>query len=160
MAKWCGECEVEHENTARSCEACGSSEWGFVRPSVEQPDTAFQEAVRKARKLEAFTVDSPKSFEIEEELGIVFGVSSKQAFWGLSKQSTRLAKAFDAALLDLKTQAEALGADAVVGVRFALNNSAGSSSPLAAVGTETLAGSSEAVVICGTPVRGRYLKTS
>jgi uncharacterized protein YbjQ (UPF0145 family) len=79
-------------------------------------------------------------------LGLVFGTSSKQAFWGLSTQADRLTRAYDVALANLKFEAAGLGADAVIAITFALNNSTGS-------GNALLTGSSEAVMLLGTAVR-------
>jgi uncharacterized protein YbjQ (UPF0145 family) len=98
-----------------------------------------------AKELQVFTTENPRSIQVESEVGIVFGNSSVQAFWGFSTQANRLSRAYEAALANLKFNAKELGADAVVGVRFALNNSTGSSA--------ALAGSSEAVMLLGTAVK-------
>jgi len=76
---------------------------------------------------------------------LVFGTSSKVAFWGLSKQSDRLTSAYEVALANLKYEAASLSADAVIGITFALNNSTGSAA--------VLGGSSEAVMLLGTAVK-------
>jgi len=81
-----------------------------------------------------------------EVVGIVFGTSSKQAFWGLSTQADRLSRAYAAALNNLRYEAALIKADAVVGVTFALNNSTGS-------GATMLTGSSEAVMLLGTAIK-------
>lgn len=98
-----------------------------------------------ASKVKVFTVDSPITLKIIEEYGIVQGGSSKVAFWGLSKQMTRLSNAYDIAILNIKSEAAKLGANGIVGVRFALNNSTGSAA--------AIAGSSEAVMLIGTAVK-------
>jgi len=144
MTKWCSACQVEHGDLAGKCKQCGNSGWIF---NPRELDSYVEEVAdyNRALGVKVFTVDVPSTFEVLEELGTVFGVSSKQAFWGLSKQSDRLSMAYDAALVDLKVQAYEMGADAIVGIRIALNNSEGSSA--------RVAGSSEAVVILGTAVK-------
>lgn len=92
------------------------------------------------------TFQAPTNIGKFEEIGLLLGTSSKQAFWGLSTQADRLTRAYGAALLNLKYEAASIGADAVYGVNFALNNSAGS-------GNGLLAGSSEAVMLLGTAIR-------
>jgi uncharacterized protein YbjQ (UPF0145 family) len=79
---------------------------------------------------------------------MVFGTSSKQAFWGLSTQADRLSRAYQAALRNIKYEAALLGADSVYGITFALNNSTGSSA-------SRIAGSSEAVMLLGTAVKSK-----
>jgi uncharacterized protein YbjQ (UPF0145 family) len=99
----------------------------------------------KANNIMVFTTLNPVSIQVKSELGLVFGNSSKQAFWGLSSQANRLSRAYEAALQNLKYDAAVMGADAVIGVSFALNNSTGSSATL-------ITGSSEAVMLLGTAV--------
>jgi uncharacterized protein YbjQ (UPF0145 family) len=106
---------------------------------------AHEEIIEHSKKLPVFTTHQPKSLEGFIEVGLVFGTSSKLAFWGLSKQSDRLERAYEAALANLKYEAALLEADAIVGVTFALNNSTGSSA--------VLGGSSEAVMLLGTAVK-------
>lgn len=101
--------------------------------------------LEQAKAVRVFTVPAPPGLGMLNVVGIVFGNSSKQAFWGLSSQADRLSRAYEAALLNLKYDAATKGANAVVGVSFALNNSTGSSA--------ALAGSSEAVMLIGTAVR-------
>ena len=103
------------------------------------------EALEKAKALPVFTTNNPSSLGSFEEVGLVFGTSSKVAFWGLSKQSDRLTGAYEVALANLRFEAASLDADAVVGVTFALNNSTGSAA--------VLGGSSEAVMLLGTAVK-------
>lgn len=93
--------------------------------------------------VQLFSVESPQGLLVTKTMGLVFGVSSKQAFWGLSTQADRISRAFEVAQLDLKIQAEKLGANCVVGIQASLNNSAGSSASL-------IAGSSEGVLLIGT----------
>lgn len=97
----------------------------------------------KVPDVQLFSVESPKGLVVTKTMGLVFGVSSKQAFWGLSTQADRITRAFEVAQLDLKVQAEKLGANCVVGIQASLNNSAGSSASL-------IAGSSEGVLLVGT----------
>lgn len=104
-----------------------------------------EEVIEKAQRLPIFTTNSPMSLGQYVEVGLVFGTSSKVAFWGLSKQSDRLTSAYQVALANLRFEAASLGADAVVGVTFALNNSTGSAA--------VLGGSSEAVMLLGTAVK-------
>jgi len=131
------------------CPICGSIEIDEVSSNqLEQQEleaAEFQRFMEEAENIACFTVDSPPGLAIKESIGLVFGNSSKQAFWGLSTQANRLSRAYEVAYANLKFDAASLGANAVVGVRFALNNSTGS----AAVG---LAGSSEAVMLLGTAV--------
>ena len=144
--KTCNDCSAENNDSAIACQMCGmgnlTSEEGLA---VEQ---ASMELLAKSQSVKVFTVHNPSTIHVTEELGVVFGNSSKQAFWGLSTQANRLSRAYEVALANLKYDAAILGADAVVGVTFALNNSTGSSAAL-------LAGSSEAVMLLGTAVRIR-----
>ena len=114
----------------------------YEAPEVSQEEFIWQE---KAENIKVFTTLNPVSLQVKSELGLVFGNSSKQAFWGLSSQANRLSRAYEAALLNLKYDAAVMGADAVIGVSFALNNSTGS-------GTTLITGSSEAVMLLGTAV--------
>lgn len=145
MSKWCSACQLEHGDLAWKCKECGNDGWIFNPQDLDSYREQLADEA-KALGMKVLSVDTPQTFEVLEELGTVFGVSSKQAFWGLSKQSNRLARAYDAALIDLKVQAHEMGADAIVGLRVALNNSQGSSA-------SGIAGSSEAVVLLGTAVR-------
>jgi uncharacterized protein YbjQ (UPF0145 family) len=111
--------------------------------SSEDADLELIQA--KSENVKVFTTLEPKSIKVVEELGLVFGNSSKQAFWGLSTQANRLSRAYEAALANLKYDAALMGADAVIGVTFALNNSTGSAA--------LIAGSSEAVMLLGTAVK-------
>ena len=129
------------------CPACSApiSEDRLICPSCFT-DLADETTINLfAKELQVFTTENPRSIQVETEVGIVFGNSSVQAFWGFSTQANRLSRAYEAALANLKFNAKELGADAVVGVRFALNNSTGSSA--------ALAGSSEAVMLLGTAVK-------
>jgi uncharacterized protein YbjQ (UPF0145 family) len=97
-----------------------------------------------ALKVQCYTTEQPGNLRISESKGLVFGSSSKQAFWGFSSQANRLTRAYEVALADMKNEAALMGANAIVGIRFALNNSTGSAA--------AIAGSSEAVVLIGTAV--------
>ena len=133
------------------CEECvvaEREETGYS--SSLEPQTPFetsepQKLVEASKGVECFSVDTPPNRNVVSTHGIVFGVSSKQAFWGLSAQSNRLTRAFEVALVDLKIETVSAGGNAVIGISFALNNSSGS----AAMG---IAGSSEAVMLIGTAV--------
>lgn len=158
--KKCADCGNEYDFSRKYCGKCGSSLLAKseeeereeqrqieLKQAKKAEETAIaKEIMERAKTMRVFTVFEPKSINVKEELGIVFGNSSKQAFWGLSTQANRLSRAYDAALLNLKYDAAALGADAVIGVTFALNNSTGSSAVI-------IAGSSEAVMLLGTAVK-------
>jgi uncharacterized protein YbjQ (UPF0145 family) len=143
--KTCTVCKAENEETRELCANCYST--FEYAGEYEVPEVSEQELIwrEKAESIKVFTTLNPVSIKIQSELGLVFGNSSKQAFWGLSSQANRLSRAYDAALLNLKYDAAVMGADAVIGVSFALNNSTGSSA--------IIAGSSEAVMLLGTAIR-------
>ena len=152
--KICSDCGRSQSNShVVMCGYCGSVELveqsseDYLREQEEQERerAEFEQILAKANDLPCFTVESAANVEVNEALGLVFGNSSKQAFWGLSTQANRLSRAYEAALINLRFDAASMGADAVVGVRFALNNSQGSANQL-------LAGSSEAVMLLGTAV--------
>ena len=134
------------ENDMRPCPACNVS-IGTEREICPHCLTDIEEGVSFIPyvNMPVFTTEKLLSIDIEKELGIVFGNSSIQAFWGLSTQANRLTRGYEAALLNLKYNASKLGADAVIGVSFALNNSTGS-------GATIITGSSEAVMLLGTAV--------
>lgn len=142
--KKCEGCGAENSIEQAYCHKCGEK---FPRDKSQEAALKFadSELLRRAKSVQVFTVDSPSGISVAKTFGIVFGNSSKQAFWGLSTQADRLSRAYDAALLNLKYDAAELGANAVVGVTFALNNSTGS-------GAAVIAGSSEAVMLIGTAV--------
>lgn len=149
----CRDCYAYTNDEATVCKMCGSRSLTSVAAVEEQylekmnEEVALkQETMDRANKMKVFTVLEPRSIVIKEELGLVFGNSSKQAFWGLSTQANRLSRAYEAALINLKYDAAVIGADAVIGISFALNNSTGSSATL-------LTGSSEAVMLLGTAVK-------
>lgn len=137
------------------CSVCGKEPVAFRGMSVcgtceniQENEPTFiieQKVLRDSEAVRCFTTSTPANLIIKQEVGLVFGTSSKQAFWGLSTQADRLTRAYDAALGNLRYDAAKLGANGVVGVSFALNNSAGSTQNL-------LAGSSEAVMLLGTAV--------
>ena len=142
--KRCLECDFRQDTDEEECRACGGTQ---MQDDAEVAENAKlrQEALERSESIQVFTTLSPIGLTIESELGLVFGNSSKQAFWGLSTQANRLSRAYEAALINLKYDAALLGANAVVGVSFALNNSSGS-------GNKLIAGSSEAVMLLGTAV--------
>ena len=137
----CPFCASENTAEAEECRICGA---GIDAKSRETAELRA-EALESSKSVQVFTTLSPTGLQIEAQLGLVFGNSSKQAFWGLSTQANRLSRAYEAALINLKYDAALLGANAVVGVSFALNNSTGS-------GNKLIAGSSEAVMLLGTAV--------
>lgn len=126
------------------CPICG---WDAKTADSEKSiEELRKEILEKAKKIQAFTTPNPQVLGKFEEIGIVFGTSSKQAFWGLSTQANRLERAYDGALNNIKYEAALLEADAVIGVSFSLNNSEGS-------GNKLVTGSSEAVMLIGTAVK-------
>ena len=124
------------------CEECVVTEREETAGSMSRELEKLFEA---SKSVECFSVGTPPNRNVVSTHGIVFGVSSKQAFWGFSTQSNRLTRAFEVALVDLKVETVSAGGNAVIGISFALNNSTGSS----AMG---IAGSSEAVMLIGTAV--------
>jgi uncharacterized protein YbjQ (UPF0145 family) len=144
--KICSVCKAENQDDATDCRMCYSLIDGVVTSSSSSSDAEELALIQAhSENVKVFTTFDPKSITIIEELGLVFGNSSKQAFWGLSTQANRLSRAYEAALANLKYDAALMGADAVIGVTFALNNSSGSAA--------MLAGSSEAVMLLGTAVK-------
>ena len=144
--KTCTVCKAENEQSNEMCSNCYSTFENvgeYVQPEISAEELMWQE---KAETIKVFTTLNPVSIQVKTELGIVFGNSSKQAFWGLSSQANRLSRAYEVALLNLKYDAAVMGADAVIGVSFALNNSTGS-------GATLITGSSEAVMLLGTAVK-------
>ena len=139
---------------AKYCDFCGMQTMkaeDVEEHSAQLAAQAEEEAIRSEvlKKSESIPVHTlPVSVDDKklEIVGMVFGTSSKQAFWGLSTQADRLSRAYSAAYSNLKYEAALINADAVVGVTFALNNSTGS-------GNAFLTGSSEAVMLLGTAVR-------
>jgi uncharacterized protein YbjQ (UPF0145 family) len=129
------------------CERCNE----VIEPSrlrlikTDGPNAISSDFDKRIQGIKVFTVDNPKTYTVVEEIGIIQGSSSKLAFWGLSKQSKRLSSAYEIAILNLKVEAAELGANGIVGVRLALNNSTGSAA--------SIAGSSEAVMLIGTAVK-------
>jgi uncharacterized protein YbjQ (UPF0145 family) len=126
----CFECDDQYQQMTDEEKADASN----------RSDLLFEQSL----EVECFTTELPGTLKVSESLGLVFGSSSKQAFWGFSTQSNRLTRAYEVALADMKYEAAAIGANAIVAIRFALNNSTGSAA--------ALAGSSEAVVLIGTAV--------
>ncbi len=144
--KICTVCKVENEQFRTMCANCYSTfEDGSDSevPEVSQEELIWRD---RAENIKVFTTHNPVSIQVQSELGLVFGNSSKQAFWGLSSQANRLSRAYEVALQNLKYDAAVMGADAVIGVSFALNNSTGS-------GAMLITGSSEAVMLLGTAVK-------
>lgn len=146
MAWTCTRCGSEQMRSAATlCDSCGAS-----RLTDEQRMEFEAERETEFVRMAAITLSTlppPAAVDGLEELGLVFGASSKQA-WGLNSQADRLTQAYEAAAANLRIEAVRRGADAVYGVTFALNNSTGSNA-------ELLAGGSEAVMLLGTAVRRR-----
>lgn len=169
MALKCEECgRIQSRPDAKYCEACPSANLTSIDGAVPSPgeavfldyqtelanareatfeavDALTQELLALAANVKCFTTEVPVGYEVESSIGLCFGNSSKQAFWGLSTQANRLSRAYEAALLNLTYDAASRGANGVVGIQFALNNSSGS-------GNAFLTGSSEAVMLVGTAV--------
>ena len=142
MAKQCPVCETNRITypAMKMCESCYENS----HPSSEvDEDSLRNDILQLSKNVRCFTTDSPTAAKIIDEHGLVFGNSSKLAFWGLSTQADRLSRAYDAALANLRYDTAALGANGVVGIRFALNNSTGAT---------LIVGSSEAVMLLGTAV--------
>ena len=152
----CKDCYSLMDDDATKCKMCGgpnlsqavaeAEAFAKAEQEAEAKESFKREVMEKSKTMPVFTVMEPRSVNVVSELGLVFGNSSKQAFWGLSTQANRLSRAYEAALINLKYDAAVMGADAVIGVHFALNNSTGSSAKL-------VAGSSEAVMLLGTAVK-------
>ena len=150
--KWCADCRVEQKKfTTKYCEVCGGSDF-YTTSSTGELLSGDKPAATKIQDFKddaienIFTTTLPSlpGREIAEDFGLVFGTSSKMAL-GLNKQSTRIELALDAAIKDMKVRAKLKGADAVLGVQFALNNSQGS--------LATAGGSSEGVCVMGSAVK-------
>ena len=139
ICSMCGENPIEFKGLVR-CLSCDDK---YQQMSDEEKLYAINLS-DSALKVQCFTTEQPGNLRISESKGLVFGSSSKQAFWGFSSQANRLTRAYEVALADMKNEAALMGANAIVGIRFALNNSTGSAA--------AIAGSSEAVVLIGTAV--------
>jgi uncharacterized protein YbjQ (UPF0145 family) len=151
MLPVCSICKREQtREEAKYCDYCGmetirGESLEEFKQKIDDEKALQKEALIKSENISVNTMATPSDTRKFEVLGLVFGTSSKLAFWGLSTQADRLTRAYSAALASLKYEAALLGADAVLGVNFALNNSTGS----AVLNT----GSSEAVMLLGTAVR-------
>lgn len=145
--KKCLACGTVEKQEVERCSNCYWDMFKDTEVEVNEDGTfAIEESIsKKSQSVRCFTTDAPAMGSIQSEHGLVFGTSSKQAFWGLSTQADRLTRAYDAALSSLRYEAATLGANAVIGIRFALNNSTGS-------GATSFVGSSEAVMLLGTAV--------
>lgn len=139
ICSMCGENPIEFKGLVR-CLSCDDK---YQQMSDEEKLYAVNLS-DSALKVQCYTTEQPGNLRISESKGLVFGSSSKQAFWGFSSQANRLTRAYEVALADMKNEAALMGANAIVGIRFALNNSTGSAA--------AIAGSSEAVVLIGTAV--------
>ncbi len=121
---------------------CGTCEHLEFWPTETQRSSLEEEIVKRADQVRCFTTAVPSGIKVLKEHGLVLGSSSKQAFWGLTTQSDRLTRAYDAALAALRYSAASSGANVIYGITIAVNNSTGSAASL-------LAGSSEAVILLG-----------
>jgi len=131
---WCGKHDLVHGSDIEDVLQQNELRLQWLESNQERIDN-----------LKVFTLDGLSGYEIIDEIGLVSGSSSKLALWGLSKQSKRLESSYEIALFNLKSEAALLGANAVIGLRIALNNSTGSAL--------NIAGSSEAVMLIGTAVK-------
>ena len=131
---WCGKSDLVSESEGKELLRQEEERLEWLKTNQERID-----------RLKVLTLDRIYGYEIVEDIGLISGSSSKLALWGLSKQQKRLESAFDIAIFNLKSEAAMIGADAVIGVKFALNNSTGSAM--------NIAGSSEAVMLIGTAVK-------
>jgi uncharacterized protein YbjQ (UPF0145 family) len=145
--KVCTGCDLVVDRSIKICRNCYGSKFRDAEngEDLDSYSELIEKVLELSKSVQCFTTDVPVSRGIKREFGLVFGTSSKQAFWGLSTQADRLNRAYDAALSNLRYEAAALGANAVIGIRFALNNSTGS-------GNTLITGSSEAVMLLGTAV--------
>ena len=144
-AKICSMCN-ENPLEVRGSTRCFKCEDKYqLMTDEEKVDVGNRSALllEQSMAIECFTTELPGNHKVSESLGLVFGSSSKQAFWGFSTQANRLTRAYEVALADMKYEAAAMGANAIIAIRFAVNNSTGSGGVM---------GSSEAVVLIGTAV--------
>ena len=125
------------------CEPCSLDNMRAMAEQHGELAGALDKITRAAELVKCFTVENPFGIEIQTMHGLVMGNSSKIAWSGLNSQATRLTIAYDGALQNLRYEAASMGANAIVGIRVAVNNSSGSSANL---------GSSEAVVLLGTAI--------
>lgn len=151
MIPICSACKKEQKRAdARYCDYCGmetirGENLQDFKQKIEHEEALHQGILTKSETITLNTLSLPPNNQKFQILGLVFGTSSKLAFWGLSTQADRLSRAYSAALSNLKYEAALIDADAVVGVNFALNNSTGSAA--------LAAGSSEAVMLLGTAIK-------
>lgn len=114
--------------------------------SIEAVDKAFENAPideeRVRFKIILTTTDSIPGRNIKEYKRILFASSSELG--GFNRQSTRLTKTAENALLSLQEQALSIGANAIIGVTVSANSSQG--------GSAALFGSSDAIIAVGTAV--------
>lgn len=82
--------------------------------------------------------------EVSKVYGMVYASHSSIA-WGGTKQSQRLDRSTNMALVNLESEAKKLGANAILGLSIAINSSEGASA--------ALMGSSEGVLAYGTAVQ-------
>ena len=108
------------------CDSCLSANFEKMASQNDEEFGLNAATLKQSKSVQCFTTDNPATGVIQKELGLIFGASSKLAFWGLSTQADRLTRAYEAALSDLRYEAAVAGANAVIGIRFALNNSTGS----------------------------------
>lgn len=121
--------------------------WARNRMTARGPTAAVHEGPTGARLAPNMvtTADSLPGYDVIRSLGIVAVAASKMAL-GWNRQSTRLSSVVNTSLTELLDDARTKGANAVIGLRIAINNSAGSLGP---------SGSSEGAVLMGTAVTVR-----
>jgi uncharacterized protein YbjQ (UPF0145 family) len=131
--------DVEVRETAQA-RIDGKLESRDVAEFVDEVELRFDEELSMFMS----TLQADPSVKVVTSLGLVIGTSSRFA-WGFNRQAARLQDALHWALLEVQANARHLGADAVIGLHVALNNSQGS---------VVNAGSSEGVVVTGTAIKG------
>ena len=108
-----------------------------------EPGDAYLKAGVQGFNLILTTTDSVPGKKVLEYKRIVFSSSSEQSGLGSGAQHDRLLRSTQAALKSLESQAQALGANAVIGISIVANNS---------TGTGLTGGSSESITATGTAV--------
>lgn len=147
---YCREC-LKKSKWKDRCSWCGkydvviSSDIEEVLRQNQEREDWLKGNQERIEKIKLFTIENLVGHRVKEELGLVSGSSSKLAIWGISRQAKRIESAYEIALFNLKYEAALMGADAIIGLKFALNNSTGSA--------VNIVGSSEAIMLIGTAVK-------
>lgn len=105
----------------------------FPAHLVEQKPTIFMSSLSNI-----------SSMQITKVLGMIYATHSTVAL-GFDKQSDRLGRSTNMALLNLEEEAKKIGANAILGLNIAINSSQGASA--------AFMGSSEGVLVYGTAVK-------